>query len=180
MKTTRGLPRSLSTNAIPRVSWPLASPTGEEGLLLAERFLPAAVILDIRLPGMSGSTVLNTLKNNPATRHIPVHIISVEEAALETLQRGAVGFTSKPVSRQDLEDAFESIAQVVAKEIKDLLLVEDNHDLRLGIVKLIGDPEINIVEVGTGAEALNALKEKKFDCMILDLGLPDMSAALTS
>ena len=148
---------------------------GEDGLILAEKFLPEAVILDIRLPGMSGCTVLRTLKSNPATRHIPVHIITVEETSLENMQGGAVGFTTKPANRQDLEAAFESIAEVVEKKIKDLLLVEDNAELRRGIVKLIGDPDLNILEVDSGAEALAALKERRFDCMILDLGLPDMS-----
>lgn len=155
----------------------LVSATGEEGLELAEKFVPAAVILDIRLPGMSGSTVLNILKTNPATRHIPVHIISVEETTLDTLQRGAVGFTTKPLSREKLEDVFERIEQVVAKKIKDMLLVEDNAELRLGIVKLIGDADLNIVDVESGAEALAALKKRRFDCMILDLGLPDMSGS---
>ena len=153
----------------------IVSASGEEGLLLAEKFLPEAVILDIRLPGMSGCTVLRTLKNNPATRHIPVHMITVEETSLENLQGGAIGSTTKPANRQDLEDAFNSIAGVVEKKIKDLLLVEDNAGLRRGIVKLIGGSDLNIVEVEKGADALAALKERRFDCMILDLGLPDMS-----
>lgn len=153
----------------------LVASSGEDGLKLVEEFMPEAVILDIRLPGMSGCTVLRTLKKNPATRHIPVHIVSVEESALETLQGGAIGFTTKPIDRQKLEEAFESIAGVIEKKIKDLLLVEDNADLRLGIVKLIADPDLNIVEVASGAQALVALERKNFDCMILDLGLPDMS-----
>ena len=153
----------------------LVSASGEDGLILAEKYIPEAVILDIRLPGMSGCTVLRTLKNNPATRHIPVHIITVEETSLENLQGGAIGFTTKPANRQDLEDAFESIAGVVDKKIKDLLLVEDNAHLRRGVVKLIGDTDLNIVEVESGEGALAALKERRFDCMILDLGLPDMS-----
>jgi CheY-like chemotaxis protein/signal transduction histidine kinase/HAMP domain-containing protein len=153
----------------------LIAPSGEAGLALAEKLLPTAVILDIRLPGMSGCTVLRTLKKNPATRHIPVHVITVEETSLENLQGGAIGFTTKPVNRQELEEAFESIAGVVEKKIKDLLLVEDSAELRLGIVNLISDPDLNIVEVETGADALAALKERSFDCMVLDLGLPDMT-----
>jgi signal transduction histidine kinase/CheY-like chemotaxis protein/HAMP domain-containing protein len=153
----------------------IVADSGEAGLMLAEQRLPEAVLLDIRLPGMSGCTVLKMLKNNPATRHIPVHIITVEDTALENLQGGAIGFTTKPASRQDLEEVFENIAAVVDKKIKDLLLVEDNPDMRRGIIKLIGDPDIHIVEAGNGAQALAALGEKTFDCMILDLGLPDMS-----
>ncbi len=153
----------------------IVSGSGEEGLVLTENYLPEAVILDIRLPGMSGCTVLRTLKRNPATRHIPVHIISVEETSLENLQGGAIGFTTKPANREDLEEVFDSIAEVVEKKIKDLLLVEDNAELRRGVVKLIGDSDLNIVEVDNGASALAALEERRFDCMILDLGLPDMS-----
>ncbi len=153
----------------------LVSATGEEGLKLAENYIPDAVILDIRLPGMSGWTVLNMLKENPATRHIPVHIISVEETTLDTLQRGAIGFTTKPMSREKLDEAFERIEQVVAKKIKEMLVVEDNADLRRGIVKLIGEADLTIKEVESGTAALAALKKRRFDCMILDLGLPDMS-----
>jgi CheY-like chemotaxis protein/signal transduction histidine kinase/HAMP domain-containing protein len=153
----------------------IVADSGEAGLLLTEQRLPEAILLDIRLPGMSGCTVLKTLKNNPKTRHIPVHIITVEETALENMQGGAIGFTTKPASRQDLEEVFENISSVVDKKIKDLLLVEDNPAMRRGIVKLIGDPEIQIEEVGSGAQVLAALGEKSFDCMILDLGLPDMS-----
>lgn len=149
--------------------------SGEEGLSLAESYLPEAILLDIRLPGISGCTVLNTLKDNPATRHIPVHIISVEETALSTMQKGAAGFTTKPVSREQLEAVFENLEQVVSKKIKDLLLVEDNAGQRLGIVKLIGDMDLQIEEVESGSEALAALSNKHFDCIILDLGLPDMS-----
>jgi CheY-like chemotaxis protein/signal transduction histidine kinase/HAMP domain-containing protein len=153
----------------------LVSSSGEQGLILAEKYLPDAVLLDIRLPGMSGCTVLNTLKKNHATRHIPVHVISVEESSLPIMQSGAVGFTTKPVNRRELEQAFENIEQVVAKKIKDLLIVEDNDQQRLAIAKLIGDADIHIVEAQNGADALAALKERSIDCMILDLGLPDMS-----
>jgi CheY-like chemotaxis protein/HAMP domain-containing protein len=153
----------------------LVAASGENGLRLADKYMPDAAILDIRLPGMSGCTVLRTLKNDPATRHIPVHIITVEETSLENMQGGAVGFTTKPVSRQELEQAFEGIAGMVEKKIKDLLLVEDNAELRRGIVNLIGEANLNIVEVDSGATAMDALQEKRFDCMILDLGLPDMS-----
>ena len=153
----------------------LVSASGEEGLILADKHLPDAVLLDIRLPGISGCTVLNTLKKNPATRHIPVHIITVEETGLLNMQRGAVGFTTKPINREKLEEAFENIEQVVAKKIKDLLIVEDSDEQRLAIVKLIGDADINIIEAQSGAKALAALADKTFDCMILDLGLPDMS-----
>ncbi len=153
----------------------LVSSTGEAGIELAEKYIPAAIILDIRLPGMTGWTVLNTLKANPATRHIPVHVMSVEEASINALQKGAIGFLTKPATREDLDGAFRKIEEVVEKTIKDLLLVEDNARQRLGIVNLIADTDVNIVEVGSGAEAMAALAAGDFDCMVLDLGLPDMT-----
>ena len=153
----------------------LVSYTGEAGLDLAEKYIPTAIILDIRLPGMTGWTVLNTLKANPATRHIPVHVMSVEEASINAMQKGAMGFLTKPATREDLDSAFRKIEDLVEKKIKDLLLVEDNAQQRLGIVNLIADTDVNIVEVASGAEAMVALAAGDFDCMVLDLGLPDMT-----
>jgi CheY-like chemotaxis protein/signal transduction histidine kinase/CHASE3 domain sensor protein len=153
----------------------VASPTGEEGLILADRFMPTGIILDIRLPGISGWTVLNSLKGNHKTRHIPVHIISVHDAPQEALIMGAVGFLSKPVDGEELERAFGRIEDVVEKKVKDLLLVEDNADLRKGIHKLLSDLEVKVTEAETGQQAIEAIRRQTFDCMILDLGLADMS-----
>lgn len=153
----------------------LVSATGEEGLTLAESLLPVGIILDIKLPGMNGWTVLNALKANPSTRHIPVHIMSVEETAIDALQKGAIGFLTKPVAREGLEEAFKRIEEVAEKKIKDLLIVEDNPNQRVSVVNLIADMEVNIVEAESGEGALAALRGRRFDCMILDLGLPDMS-----
>jgi signal transduction histidine kinase/DNA-binding response OmpR family regulator/HAMP domain-containing protein len=153
----------------------LVSPTGEAGLKLAEKFHPAAVILDIKLPGMSGWTVLSTLKENPATRHMPVHIMTVEEASIDALQRGAIGFLRKPVAREELDEAFGKIEEVVDKKIKDLLIVEDNPHQRRAIINLIADADLRIVEAESGADAIAALRACSFDCLILDLGLPDMT-----
>ena len=153
----------------------LAAATGEEGLALAEKFLPTAVILDIRLPGMNGWTVLNSLKKNHSTRHIPVHVVSAHDGLHEALSLGAIGFLTKPVDREDLDTALSRIEAMVAKKVKDLLLVEDNADLRKGIKELVGDLGVNVTEVGGGQQALEALRDHRFDCMILDLGLEDMS-----
>jgi CheY-like chemotaxis protein len=153
----------------------VVSSTGEEGLVLADRFMPVGIILDIRLPGISGWTVLNSLKRNHKTRHIPVHVISVHDAPHDALILGAVGFLSKPVDEGDLERAFGRIEAVVDKKIKDLLLVEDNSDLRKGILKLLSDLEVKVTEAETGQQAIEAIRQQTFDCMILDLGLADMS-----
>jgi signal transduction histidine kinase/CheY-like chemotaxis protein/HAMP domain-containing protein len=149
--------------------------TGEEGLVMAERLLPTGVILDIRLPGISGWTVLSSLKRNHRTRHIPVHIVSVQEAPHDALIMGAIGFLAKPVAGEDLERAFERIESMVEKKVKDLLLVEDNSDLRKGILRLLEDLEVNVTEADTGRQAIEAVRSRRFDCMILDLGLEDMS-----
>jgi CheY-like chemotaxis protein/signal transduction histidine kinase/CHASE3 domain sensor protein len=153
----------------------LVASTGEEGLALADRHQPTGIILDIRLPGISGWTVLGSLKRNHRTRHIPVHIVSVHEAPHEALIMGAVGFLSKPAAGEDIERAFERIESVAEKKVKDLLLVEDSADLRKGILMLLEDLGVQVTEAETGRQALEAIKSRQFDCMILDLGLADMS-----
>ncbi|MGA1874783.1 MAG: response regulator [bacterium] len=153
----------------------LLSATGEKGLELAAGYQPKAIILDLILPGMNGWQVLESLKNNTAIRHIPVHIISIEEKSLEALQKGAIGFITKPVDKEELEEAITKIGKVIEKDIKDLLVVEDNRILRERIVTLIGNGDVKVSQAENGDEAIKALQSGRFDCMILDLGLPDMS-----
>ncbi|WP_027186102.1 response regulator [Desulfovibrio inopinatus] len=153
----------------------VVTPSGEEGLKLVPSVNPQGIILDIRLPGMDGLAVLDKLKQKTEFRHIPVHIISAMEVGRDALQRGAIGFLSKPASRAGLNKVFDQLTDIMEKEIKDLLLVEDDQDMRQAVTSLIGDPSIVIHDAATGAQALEALSTKKFDCMILDLGLPDMT-----
>jgi len=153
----------------------LVSITGEEGLKLAESFTINAIILDIHLPGMDGWTVLESLKENPSTRHIPVHFMSADDPVPEAFSKGAVGFLTKPVTLEGLEKAIVNLSVMINKQMKDLLLVEDDANQRYAIHKLIKDNDVDIQEVSTGKEALAVLQTKQFDCMILDLGLPDMS-----
>ena len=153
----------------------LASASGERGLVTAQEYLPAAIILDIRLPGMDGWTVLDALKDNPATRHIPVHIISVEEATMEALRKGAVGFLTKPVAQEDLADALQKLESTSSTDVKELLVVEDDEGLREHIVSLLANGHVRADEAHTGAEAIRAIESKEYHCMILDLGLPDIS-----
>jgi CheY-like chemotaxis protein len=115
------------------------------------------------------------LKSNPRTRHIPVHIISVEQAGIRALEKGAVGFLSKPVCRQDLEAVLAKLSDVYDRPMKDLLVVEDDPHLRGSIIKLIGNGDVACDQAATAAEALQAVQAKRYDCMILDLGLPDMN-----
>jgi len=148
---------------------------GEAALQLAARYRPDAITLDIALPDMEGWTVLDRLKHDRITRHIPVHIISGDEETSRGLRLGAFAQMQKPVSKESLDDAFAKIQGFLERPNRSLLVVEDNEQQRQAIVELIGEGDVDITAVGTGAEALALLAERRFDCMVLDLGLPDMS-----
>ena len=153
----------------------LVSATGEEGLSLASRHSPQAIILDIRLPGMDGWEVLEALKEDAGLRHIPVHMMSVEEPTIEAFKKGAMGFLSKPVKQEELEAAFSRFEDILDRKMKNLLIVEDDDTLRKSVVRLVGNGDIRVDEAATGEEALKSLKSERYDCVILDLGLPDMT-----
>ncbi len=148
---------------------------GETGLQLVKTRPPNGIILDLKLPRMSGWQVLETLKGNPDTRHIPVHIMSVDDETLDAFKKGAIGYLTKPVSQEDLESTFLKIELFISNEIKSLLLVEDDEKLRFSVKKLLGGSDIKITETSMGRTALELLRSQHFDCMILDLTLPDMS-----
>jgi len=149
--------------------------SGEDGLELARGYPIGAVVLDIRLPGMNGWQVLETFKQDPELRHIPVHIMSAVEGSLDAQRKGAVGYLAKPASREDLDAALEQLEGIMSKKVKDLLLVEDDPAMRTGLSSLLSDANIKIHEAKDGARAMAVLRERRFDCMILDLGLPDMT-----
>ncbi len=148
---------------------------GETGLILAEIYQPQAIILDIKLPGIDGWTVLNKLKENKQLRHIPVHIMSVYEESAKALNKGAIGFLTKPVSAEQINNAFNKIESFISKEIKDLLIVENDDDISKSILRLIDNENVKITTKKDGKSAVNILKNGKYDCMILDLELPDIS-----
>ncbi|WP_027190082.1 response regulator [Fundidesulfovibrio putealis] len=153
----------------------LHAASGEEGIELARKYAVGGIVLDIRLPGMNGWQVLEEFKQDPELRHIPVHIMSAEEATLDAQKKGAVGFLAKPASRENLDEALERLEGFMSKKVKDLLVVEDNQDMRKGVLSLLGDANIRIQEADTGVRALEAMRQCRFDCVILDLGLPDMT-----
>jgi len=148
---------------------------GHSAIGLAKRFKPDAITLDIALPDIDGWTVLDRLKHDKSTRHIPVHIISGEPQQKRGLRLGAFAQLEKPVTKDALDAAFLGIRGFVERPNKSLLIVEDNDAQRQAIVELIGADDIEIVAVATGDEALRAVREKHFDCLVLDLGLPDMN-----
>src|SRR6185436_2387351 len=148
---------------------------GQIALNLAREYKPTAITLDVFLPHMLGWTVLNSLKLDPVTRHIPVQMLSVEEERQHGLSHGAFSYLVKPATTEDLEHAFDRIQRYVAPPKKRLLIIEDNDIERQGIVELLAHDDIQIVAVPTGAEALNLMKDEPFDCCVVDLRLPDMS-----
>ena len=148
---------------------------GDTALELARKYKPDAITLDLKLPDRDGWTVLDRLKHDPNTSHIPVHIISGEEQRQRALHSGAITHLQKPVSRDDLASAFDQLATFAEKRVRKLLVVEDDEVQRMSIVELIGNGDVITTAVETGEEALNALKEEPYDCMVLDLKLPDMT-----
>ncbi|HEY6052955.1 MAG TPA: response regulator, partial [Gaiellaceae bacterium] len=149
---------------------------GDIGLALAREYRPDAIVLDMSLPVQDGWTVLDRLKRMPQTRHIPVHIVSATDRPQHALRAGAVAVLEKPVSKEDLDDAFTSIAAFVDRGASNLLVVEDDDTERGAIVELVGGGEdVAVTAVGSSEEALAALEETRFDCMVLDLKLPKMS-----
>ncbi|HYS48219.1 MAG TPA: response regulator, partial [Xanthobacteraceae bacterium] len=153
----------------------LVAMRGGDALDLARQYQPSAVSLDVFLPDMLGWTVLSQLKQNPATRHIPVQIITLDEDRQHGLARGAFSFVTKPASPEGLKDALARIKEYAKPRRKRLLVVEDNAAEQMGITELLGYDDIEIVTVDTGAAALAALRQQPCDCVVLDLRLPDMS-----
>jgi signal transduction histidine kinase/CheY-like chemotaxis protein len=153
----------------------LVASKGADALVLAQEFQPTAVSLDVFLPDMLGWTVLSQLKQNALTRHIPVQIVTLDEDRQHGLSRGAFGFVTKPASAENIESSLARIKDYAVPRRKRLLVIEDDAAEQLGITALLEHDDIEIVTAGTGAEGLDRLNEERFDCVVLDLSLPDMS-----
>jgi HAMP domain-containing protein/CheY-like chemotaxis protein len=153
----------------------LAAAKGADALSLAQEFRPTAISLDVFLPDMLGWTVLSQLKQNPLTRHIPVQIVTLDEDRQHGLSRGAFCFVTKPASTESIEAALSRMKDYAGTRRKRLLVIEDNAAEQLSITTLLEHDDIEIVTAGTGAEGLDLLNEQRFDCVVLDLRLPDMS-----
>jgi HAMP domain-containing protein/CheY-like chemotaxis protein/signal transduction histidine kinase len=148
---------------------------GDSALSLARDYLPSAILLDIDLPDIDGFTVLDRLKRDPSTRHIPVHVMSSLRERERALRQGAISYINKPVEKEALEENFTRIQKFLLKGKRSLLVVDDEPAQRDAIVALIGDADLRIVAVEDGKSALAALSQGYFDCMVLDLTLPDIS-----
>ncbi len=153
----------------------LVAMRGADALELAEDYRPAAVTLDVFLPDMLGWNVLSHLKRNPATRHIPVQIVTLDEDRHHGLSRGAFAFLTKPTTTEGLTAALARVRDYTQPRRKRLLVVEDNVAEQMSVTALLGHDDIDIVTAGTGAEALAILQQQTVDCVVLDLKLPDMS-----
>jgi CheY-like chemotaxis protein len=148
---------------------------GQSAIALARQYRPTAITLDVFLPDMLGWTVLNNLKLDPSTRHIPVQMLSIEEERQHGLSHGAFSYLVKPATIDELRKAFARIRDYVAPHRRRLLVVEDDDIERGGIVELLAHDDIEIDAVATGRDAVNALSASPYDCCVVDLRLPDMS-----
>ncbi len=153
----------------------LVARTGADALELARSREPTAISLDVFLPDMLGWTVLSQLKRDSATRHIPVQIVTIEEERQYGLERGAFSYLNKPLTTEGLEAAFDRIRSFTMSRTRELLVIEDDPGEQMSIVELLAHDDVNISTAGTGAEALRLLRSRAYDCVVLDLKLPDMS-----
>ena len=153
----------------------LVAGTAEEALTLARQYKPNAVVLDVGLPDQSGLAVLDRLKRDVTTRHIPVHVVSGTDHAQTALSLGAIGYLVKPVKREDLTDVLEGLAAKLERTVRRVLIVEDDPVQLDAVARLLASSDVETVGVGTAAECLQRLREETFDCMVLDLTLPDAS-----
>jgi HAMP domain-containing protein/signal transduction histidine kinase/CheY-like chemotaxis protein len=153
----------------------LVATRGTHGLALARQYQPAAISLDIFLPDMLGWTVLNQLKLDPVLRHIPVQVVTMEEERQHGLSHGAFAYLVKEPTTAGMDAAFDKIKDFTQPRTKRLLVVEDNDLERAAVLELLGYEDIEIVAVGNGEDALTAMREEGFDCVVLDLRLPDMT-----
>jgi CheY-like chemotaxis protein len=152
----------------------LITSRGQMALELAQATKPDAITLDLRLPDMAGWVVLDRLKHDPSTSHIPVHVISGDESWRRGVKRGAYAALQKPVDQASLKAAFDNLRRFLDRRIKALLIVEDNEIERRQILDSIGNGDVRATAAASGSEALDALKQQPFDCVVVDLGLPDM------
>ncbi len=148
---------------------------GDDALDLAKQYQPTAVSLDVFLPDMLGWNVLSQLKQNPLTRHIPVQIVTLDEDRQHGLARGAFSFVTKPTTREGISEALAKIKDFSESRRRRLLVVEDNKAEQMSIRELLGHDDIEIINAGTGKEALDILRHDGCDCVVLDLRLPDMT-----
>jgi signal transduction histidine kinase/CheY-like chemotaxis protein/CHASE3 domain sensor protein len=153
----------------------VAAASATDGLNAAAQYLPSAILLDVNLPDHSGLGVLDRLKRDPRTRHIPVHMLSVSDYKREALELGAIGYALKPAKREELVEALRRLEAKFSQSVRRLLIVEDDPRQRESVRQLLSHGDVQIIAVASAGEALTHLKDTTFDCMVVDLNLPDLS-----
>ncbi|HET7766827.1 MAG TPA: response regulator [Burkholderiales bacterium] len=146
-------------------------------LNMVKDLAPDAITLDLKLPDMEGWAVLDMLKHDPETRHIPVSVISVEEEMRKYLHMGALGVVQKPAGKDALLAALARTRSVVEHEIKSLLVAAADEAERASIVEALSGESVRIAEASSGSEAIAELREDGIDCLVVGQALRDMSAA---
>jgi CheY-like chemotaxis protein/signal transduction histidine kinase/CHASE3 domain sensor protein len=149
--------------------------TGNDALAAVATYRPKAILLDMNLPDYSGLGVLDQLKRNPQMRHIPVHVVSVADYSHEALAMGAVGYAMKPVNREQLAEALRRLEAKFSQGVRNVLVVEDDERQRESIRQLLENEDVRITAACSAADALEHLRKMTFDCMVMDLNLPDFS-----
>jgi signal transduction histidine kinase/DNA-binding response OmpR family regulator/CHASE3 domain sensor protein len=149
--------------------------TASGAIALANQYTPSAIVLDMHLPDHSGLSVLDRLKHDSKTRHIPVHALSVANFTQSALALGAIGYAQKPAKREELASIFETLEARIARAVRRILVVEDDVVQRESIERLLAGPDVEIVAVGTTEAAIEALRASTFDCVVTDLALPGAS-----
>ncbi|MCA2011021.1 response regulator [Cereibacter sphaeroides] len=147
----------------------------EDAIRAARHYTPHAVVLDVGLPDHSGLTVLDQLKRDVSTRHIPVHMVSAEDYTREALAQGAISYMMKPVQREDLAQAFQQLEARLEQRMRRVLIVEDDPVQLDGLQSLLGSDEVETVGAASAAEAVAEYRKGRFDCIVLDMTLPDAS-----
>jgi len=155
----------------------LAAGDGKTALQMAQHYKPSAILLDLGLPDIDGLKLLDMFKQDLNTRHIPVHVITGREVLGETLTRGAVGFLHKPTSADELENVFSTFDRYLTSKEKTLLIIEDDDTYRNSLKGLLEHKDVQITEAINGEEGIQLINEREFDCVILDMGLPDMTGS---
>lgn len=154
---------------------PIEASSGEVALEILNLHTPSAILLDIKLPGVSGLGLLELIKQMPHMRHVPIHMVSAMEYQQNALRMGAMGYLGKPVTMDKIRAALSRVENLISKKMKRLLIVEDDIRQRDAVKQLISGVDIEVTAIGNGEEALKAISSEGFDCIILDLVLPDMS-----
>ncbi|MEQ8981632.1 MAG: response regulator [Deltaproteobacteria bacterium] len=154
---------------------PVICGSGKEAILVAQRIDPKGIVLDLGLPDIDGMKVLEQLKQTLTTRHIPVHVVSAHACRAEVLRLGALGFVQKPIGEQDMVGVFERLAALESRPVARVLVVEDDVATQTAIREALDSPKLELFVVDTAEAALEALSAERFDCIVLDLRLPDMS-----